>query len=86
MPESAGKLLDQLGVPEGDARLFTALEAEEDEASAGDAGGGGSRFSLQPGAPLDKPVPVFPRIEAQEEEGGEAVPAAAAAASPAAAA
>lgn len=60
VPESAGKLLDQLGVPEGDARLFTALLEPEEE------GGGGVQFSLQPGAPLDKPVPVFPRIEAEE--------------------
>ncbi|CAN0299600.1 unnamed protein product [Pylaiella littoralis] len=60
VPESAGKLLDQLGVPEGDARLFTALLEPEEE------GGGGFQFSLQPGAPLDKPVPVFPRIEAEE--------------------
>lgn len=66
MPESAGKILDQLGVPEGDARLFTALEP------------GGGRFSLEPGAPLDKPVPVFPRIEAPEVEEAE-VPAPAAA-------
>lgn len=54
VPESAGKLLDQLGVPEGEARLFTALEP-------------GSGYSLQPGAPLSKPFPVFPRIEAPEE-------------------
>ncbi|CBN79628.1 Methionyl-tRNA synthetase [Ectocarpus siliculosus] len=56
VPEAAGKLLDQLGVPEGDARLFAALDQ-----------GGGGRFSLQPGVPLDKPVPVFPRIEVPEE-------------------
>lgn len=56
VPEAAGKLLGQLGVPEGDARLFGALER-----------GGGARFSLQPGAPLDKPVPVFPRIEVPQE-------------------
>ncbi|CAN0411120.1 unnamed protein product, partial [Hapterophycus canaliculatus] len=62
VPESAGKLLDQLGVPEGEARLFTAL----------DPGPGEGRFSLEPGAPLDKPVPVFPRIEALEEEEEEA--------------
>lgn len=57
VPESAGKLLDQLGVPEGDARLFSALEPA----------GGMSRFSLEPGATLSKPVPVFPRIETPEE-------------------
>lgn len=74
VPDSAGKLLDQLGVPEGNARLFTALEPDE--------AGGGCQFSLQPGAPLDKPVPVFPRIEAEDV----AAPAAAAASSPAAAA
>eukprot|EP00752_Nemacystus_decipiens_P002370 g2239.t1 len=65
VPESAGKLLDQLGVPEGDARLFTALEP------------GGGRFSLQPGAPLNKPTPVFPRIEAPEVATGVPAPAAA---------
>ncbi|CAM9973257.1 unnamed protein product [Ectocarpus fasciculatus] len=56
VPEAAGKLLDQLGVPEGDARLFAALDQ-----------GGVARFSLQPGSPLEKPVPVFPRIEVPEE-------------------
>eukprot|EP00903_Cladosiphon_okamuranus_P005654 g5619.t1 len=63
VPESAGKLLDQLGVPEGDARLFTALEP------------GGGRFSLEPGALLEKPTPVFPRIEAPEMEAGVPAPA-----------
>ncbi|CAM9596309.1 unnamed protein product [Ascophyllum nodosum] len=54
VPESAARLLDQLGVPQGDARLFTALAP-------------GSPHSLPPGAPLTKPVPVFPRIETLEE-------------------
>lgn len=54
VPESSARLLDQLGVPEGEARLFTALVP-------------GGRHSLEPGAPLSKPTPVFPRIEAPEE-------------------
>ncbi|MBU2487510.1 MAG: methionine--tRNA ligase [Alphaproteobacteria bacterium] len=51
MPESAGKLLDLLGVP-ADRRDFTAL---------------GATGRLQAGTPIDKPTPVFPRYVAPEE-------------------
>jgi methionyl-tRNA synthetase len=51
MPESAGKLLDQLGVPEN-ARQFAAL---------------GPNGRLKPGTQLPPPSPVFPRhVEAEE--------------------
>ncbi len=51
MPESAGKLLDQLGVPD-DARNFAAL---------------GPKGRLKPGTELPPPKPVFPRhVEAEE--------------------
>ena len=49
MPESAGRLLDQLGVPEG-ARDFSAL---------------GPKGRLKPGTQLLPPAPVFPRVEAE---------------------
>jgi methionyl-tRNA synthetase len=45
MPESAGRLLDQLGVPR-DARDFAAL---------------GPKGRLKPGVHLPPPQPVFPR-------------------------
>lgn len=51
MPESAGKLLDLLGVP-ADRRDFAAL---------------GATGRLQAGTPIDKPTPVFPRYVAPEE-------------------
>jgi methionyl-tRNA synthetase len=51
MPESAAKLLDQLGVPE-DARDFAAL---------------GPKERLRPGIELPPPQPVFPRhVETDE--------------------
>ena len=51
MPESAGKLLDQLGVPD-DARNFAVL---------------GPKGRLTPGTKLPPPSPVFPRhVEAEE--------------------
>ena len=51
MPESAGRLLDQLGVPD-DARSFAAL---------------GPKGRLKPGTELPAPQPVFPRhVEAEE--------------------
>jgi methionyl-tRNA synthetase len=51
MPESAGKLLDQLGVTE-DARDFSSL---------------GPKGRLKPGTRLPPPQPVFPRhVEAEE--------------------
>ncbi len=50
MPDSAGKLLDQLGVPE-DARDFAAL---------------GPKGRLKPGTELPPPQAVFPRhVEAE---------------------
>jgi methionyl-tRNA synthetase len=50
MPESAGRLLDQLGVP-SDARNFAAL---------------GVNGRLKPGTQLPQPQPVFPRhVEAE---------------------
>ena len=53
MPQSAGRLLDQLGVPP-DARDFAAL---------GPAG------RLKPGGDLPAPSPVFPRhVEPGSEE------------------
>lgn len=64
VPTAAGKLLDQLGVAAGEARSFIALSP-------------GGAYSLKPGTPLAKPTPIFPRIEAKEEE--ELVPAPAAA-------
>jgi methionyl-tRNA synthetase len=51
VPESAGRLLDQLGVPQ-DARDFAAL---------------GPKGRLTPGTELPPPSPVFPRhVEAEE--------------------
>jgi methionyl-tRNA synthetase len=51
MPDSAGRLLDQLGVP-ADARNFAAL---------------GTKGRLKPGSQLPPPQPVFPRyVEAEE--------------------
>jgi methionyl-tRNA synthetase len=51
MPDSAGRLLDQLGVP-ADARSFAAL---------------GAKGRLKPGSQLPPPQPVFPRhVEAEE--------------------
>jgi methionyl-tRNA synthetase len=52
MPESAAKLLDQLGVPE-DARDFAAL---------------GPKGRLKPGSELPPPQPVFPRHVETEDE------------------
>jgi methionyl-tRNA synthetase len=50
MPESAGRLLDQLGVPP-EARDFAAL---------------GAKGRLKPGSELLPPEPVFPRhVEAE---------------------
>ena len=52
MPESAGRLLDQLGVPES-ARDFSSL---------------GSKGRLKPGTQLPPPAPVFPRyVEAEQQ-------------------
>jgi methionyl-tRNA synthetase len=51
MPKSAGRLLDQLGVPQ-DARDFAGL---------------GARGRLKPGTQLPPPVPVFPRYVETEE-------------------
>ena len=51
MPESAGKLLDLLGIPT-DRRDFKAL---------------GAAGRLEAGTPIDKPTPVFPRYVAPEE-------------------
>jgi methionyl-tRNA synthetase len=57
MPDSAAKLLDSLGVPEGE-RNFAAL------------GGGGKRIA--PGTALPAPVGVFPRyVEPKEPTDGE---------------
>jgi len=47
MPRAAAKMLDLLGVPEGEPRQFAAL---------GDAG-------VPAGTALPKPAPVFPRVE-----------------------
>jgi len=56
MPGAAGRMLDQLSVPE-DARGFACLDAD---------------FALTPGVALPKPVGVFPRyVEAAEEGAGE---------------
>lgn len=50
MPESGGRLLDQLGVP-SDARNFAQL---------------GAKGRLKPGTPLPAPQPIFPRyVEAE---------------------
>jgi methionyl-tRNA synthetase len=52
MPESAGRLLAQLGVPEG-PRNFSSL---------------GPKGRLKPGTPLPPPMPVFPRhVEAEQQ-------------------
>ena len=51
MPESAGKLLDLLGIP-ADKRDFKML---------------GATGRLVAGTPIDKPTPVFPRYVAPEE-------------------
>ena len=51
MPDSAGKMLDQLGVPSG-SRTFAFL---------------GTNGALKPGITLAKPTPVFPRyVEAEK--------------------
>jgi methionyl-tRNA synthetase len=52
MPESAAKLLDQLGVPQN-ARSFAAL---------------GPKGRLQPGTELPPPEPVFPRHVEESSE------------------
>ena len=59
MPESAGKLLDQLGVPK-DARDFAAL---------------GPKGRLKPGTQLPPPAPVFPRHVEEEGSRGLVTPA-----------
>ena len=50
IPESANKILDQLTVPDNE-RTFAHLDDE---------------FRIQPGAPISKPVGIFPRIEIPE--------------------
>ena len=50
MPRASAKMLDLLGVPEGEARQFAAL------------GGAG----VPAGTTLPKPAPVFPRVEIEE--------------------
>jgi methionyl-tRNA synthetase len=50
IPESAGKILDQLTIP-ADQRTFMHLTEE---------------YAIRPGSPLSKPVGVFPRIETVE--------------------
>ncbi len=52
MPEGAGRLLDQLAVPE-DARGFATL---------------GPKGRLKPGTVLPPPEPVFPRHEVEASE------------------
>ncbi|HEY2248777.1 MAG TPA: hypothetical protein VGH70_15140, partial [Bradyrhizobium sp.] len=46
MPAASAKLLDSLGVGEGDARMFSALDG---------------KTRLAPGTQLPPPVGVFPR-------------------------
>ena len=48
MPKAASKMLDQLAVPEGDARSFAALRRPA---------------TIPAGTKLLKPKPIFPRIE-----------------------
>lgn len=50
IPDSSGKLLDLLAVPEGE-RQFRHLTQD---------------YALKPGTPLPAPMPVFPRFEAEE--------------------
>ena len=50
IPESANKILDQLTVPDNE-RTFAHLD---------------DKFRIQPGAPIAKPVGIFPRIEVPE--------------------
>jgi len=59
IPESADRLLDQLGVaPEPEARGFAALAVHADRVL--------SAAALAPGAPLPAPSGIFPRfVEAQ---------------------
>jgi methionyl-tRNA synthetase len=52
IPTSASMILDQLKVPD-DARTFRHLTLD---------------FRISPGAVMDKPVPIFPRIEVPEQE------------------
>ncbi len=56
MPQTMGRLLDQLGVPVGEARTFAALALSASE-------------SLPPGTPLPPPQGLFPRVEEQKAEG-----------------
>lgn len=51
-PDAAGKLLDQLKIPE-DQRLFEHMSAD---------------YALQPGTAIDKPEGVFPRLEFPEDQ------------------
>jgi len=46
MPAASHKLLDSLGIPEGDARNFSAL---------------GGKVRIAPGTALPAPVGIFPR-------------------------
>jgi len=53
MPRAAERMLDQIGVPP-DERSFADLAARE---------------CLEPGTPLQKPTPIFPKIESVGEDG-----------------
>jgi len=58
MPESCGRLLDQLAVP-GNARTFDFLNT---------SGHITDKNSLKPGTPLPSPEPIFPRFAEPEAE------------------
>ncbi|GAA1812123.1 methionine--tRNA ligase [Nesterenkonia flava] len=61
MPSSATKLLDALGIPaEGDAGRTNASGAGARSFASFDQ-------ALQPGTPIEKPQPIFPRHEEAEE-------------------
>lgn len=76
-PGSAAQMLDQLGVPAADA---PGVGAGATSAGAGDPRGFAavcSECALRPGAPVQKPSPVFPRLELAAESsapGGDSEP------------
>lgn len=55
VPETASRLLDQLGVPQGEARNFAALHP-------------GGQHTIKGGTPLPPPEMLIPRIEIEEAE------------------
>ena len=59
IPTSAGKLLDQLAVPQ-EERMFVHLSKKDDNDNDDDET---NMYKLKPGTPIAKPQVIFPRIE-----------------------